>query len=112
MDGEESAAAAREVFDVAVPAVFGAAGDRARAFLADFGFEVGGGGAGVDVVGLRGLCDDALEGGGFDEVGFAGVPGGEDGGAGGTAEDAWVDEPGEADAWYVARRCVYSFKVL
>ena len=85
VDGEEGAAAAGEVLDVAVSAVLGAAGDRAGAFLADFGFEVGGGGAGVDVLRLGGLGDDAVEGAGFDELGFAGVPGGEDGGARSTA---------------------------
>ncbi len=85
MDGEEGPAAAGEVFDVAVSAVLRAAGDRAGAFFADFGFEVECSGAGVYVLGLGGLRDDSFEGGGVDEVCFALVPGGEDGGAGGTA---------------------------
>lgn len=53
--------AAREVLDVAVAAVFGAARDRARAFLGDFGFQVSRGAAGVRVEGLRRLRDDAVE---------------------------------------------------
>ena len=74
VDGEEDLAAAAEVLDVAVAAVLGAAGDSARALLADFVFQVAGCGARVDVLGLGRLGDDAVEGGGADEVGFAAVP--------------------------------------
>lgn len=74
VDGQEDFAAAAQVLDVAVAAVLGAAGDGSRAFLADFFFERAGCGAGVDVLGLGGLGDDAFEVGGADEVGFAAVP--------------------------------------
>ena len=83
--GKEDLAAAGEILDVAVSAVFGAAGDRARAFLADFFFQIAGCGAGVDVLGLRWLGDDALEFCGGDELGFALVPVGEDVSARSTA---------------------------
>ena len=74
VDGEEDFAAAAQVLDVAVAAVLGPAGDGAGAFLADFFFQLAGRGAGVDVLGLGRLGDDALEVGGADEVGFAAVP--------------------------------------
>ena len=75
---EESAAAAGEVFDVAVSTMLGAARDRAGTFLTNFVFEVGGGGAGVDILGLGRLRDDAFKGGRVDKVCFALVPGVED----------------------------------
>lgn len=74
VDREEDFAAAAQVLDVAVAAMLGTAGDGSRAFFADFFFELAGCGAGVDVLGLRRLGDDALEFGGADEVGFTAVP--------------------------------------
>lgn len=65
----------------------------------------------MDVLRLRGLRDDAVERCGGDEVGFAGVPGGEDGGGGSAAEDAGVDEPGEADVREVAGGAEDAFEV-
>ena len=99
-------AAPREVLDVTIPAVLRAAGDGARAFLADFFFDGVRGGAGMYGLGFGWLGDDALEGGGGDKFGFAGVPFGEDGGAGGAAEDARVDEAGEFEAGDMARGAV------
>lgn len=71
VDGQVDFGATREVLDVAVSAVFGAAGDCAGAFGADFGFEGLGGGAGVDVEGLwAGILVASFEGEGW-ERGFA-----------------------------------------
>lgn len=100
--GQEGAAAAGEVLDVAVAAVLGPAWDCAGAFFPDFLFDVGGGGAGVHVLRLRGLRHDAFEVGRVDQVGFALVPGGEDFGAGSAAQDAGVNQPGESDVWKVS----------
>jgi hypothetical protein len=47
----------------------------------------------------------------FDQAAFALVPGFEDFLGGRAAEDSWVDETGEFDAWDVAGRAVDSFKV-
>ncbi len=111
VDWEEDLAAAAQVLDVAVAAVFGAAGDGAGPLLADFFLQVARRGAGVDVLGLRGLGDDALEFGGADEVGFAAVPFGEDLGRGSAAEDAWVDETGESQMGDVAGGAEDAFEV-
>ena len=74
VDGEEDFAAAAQVLDVAVAAVLRAAGDGARALVADLVLERARGGAGVHVLGLGRLGDDALEFGRADELGFAAVP--------------------------------------
>lgn len=55
----------------------------------------------MDILRLRRLGDDALEFGGADEFGLATVPFGQDFGAGGAAEDSWMDEAGEANTGYV-----------
>ena len=111
MDREEDLAATAQVLDVAVAAVFRAAGYSARTFFTYFFFELAGRGAGVDVLGLGRLRDDAFEFGGADEVGFAAVPLGEDLGGGGTAEDAWVDEAGESEVRDVPRGAEDAFEV-
>ena len=111
MHGKIHFTSPRQILDVAVPTVFGTAGDRPCAFLADFGFSVLVGGACVHVFWLGRLGDDALEGGGGDEFGFALVPFGKNFGGWGTAEDAGVDEAGEADAGDVARGAEDAFKV-
>lgn len=54
---------------------------------------------------------DTLEFIGSDEVSFAFVPGGEDFGRGGAAENARVDEAAELDAGDVARCAENAFKV-
>ena len=74
VDRKEDFAAAAQVFDVAVAAVLGAAGYGSRSFFAYFLFELAGGGARVDVLGLGRLGDDALEFGRADEMRFATVP--------------------------------------
>jgi hypothetical protein len=61
VDREVDFAAAGEVLDVAVAAVFGSAGDCPGAFAADFFFDGVVCGAGVDALGLGGLGNDALE---------------------------------------------------
>lgn len=111
MDLQERFGTAREVLDIAVTAVFRSAGDGARAFLADFLFHRARRGAGMYVLWLGGLSDDAVEGGGADEFGFAAVPFGEDFGAGCAAEDAGVDEAGEADAGDVPAGAEDAFKI-
>ena len=58
--GEKRPGAAREVLDVAVAAVFGPAGNRARAFSADFLFQVAGCRARMNVPWLRRLSDDTF----------------------------------------------------
>jgi hypothetical protein len=55
VDGEVDFGAAREVFDVAVAAVFGAARNRAGTLFADFGLEGGVCRASVDVCWVGGL---------------------------------------------------------
>ena len=74
VNGQIYFASSAQVLDVAVAAVLGPAGDRARALLADLFFERARRGAGVHVLRLRGLGDDAFELGRADEVGFAPVP--------------------------------------
>jgi hypothetical protein len=86
VDREEDFGTAREVLDVAVSAVFGAAGDCSRAFFANLGFQVAGSGASVDILWLRWLGDGAVEMGvRGDEFAFALVPCVEDFLRGGTA---------------------------
>lgn len=105
-------AAARQVFDVAVAAVLRATRDRAGALVADFLFDVVARGSGVHILGLRRLCDVAVHvRARFDQAAFALVPSCEDFGGGRAAEDAWVDEAGEFDAWDVAGGAVDSFEV-
>lgn len=91
MHGEVGLAPARQVLDVTVPAVFGAAGDRAGAFSANLGFEIASGGAGMDVFGLGEAGDDAVEGVEFNELGLAAGPFSEDLGRGRAAHDSGVD---------------------
>lgn len=83
--GEECPTASTQVLDIAVPAVFRAAGDGSCSFLSYLLFELSGGGASMHVLGLRGLSDDSFEVGGGDEFAFTAVPFCEDFGAGGTA---------------------------
>lgn len=85
VDGEVDFAAAREVFDVAVSAVFGAAGDGPCALFADFLGQRGVSGAGVDVGGVGWLGYIAGHVGAFgDQLAFAAVPFCEDLGGGGA----------------------------
>jgi hypothetical protein len=49
------------------------------------------------VLRLRWLCNDALETSGFDKVGFSAIPFSKDFVRRGTAENARVNEAGEAD---------------
>lgn len=65
----------------------------------------------MDILRLRRLGDNALQLGGRDELGLAAVPLREDLGAGGTAQDARVDEAGEADVREVARGAEDAFEV-
>ena len=65
--------------------MFGTAGDRSCAFFADLFFNFARRGASVDVLGLRGLSDDAFEFGSGDEFSFAAVPFRKDFGGWGTA---------------------------
>lgn len=91
MHGEVGLTTARQVLDVTVPAVFGAAGDRAGAFSTDFSFKIASGGSGMDVFGLGEVGDDAVEGVAFDELGLTAGPFGEDLGRGCAAHDPGVD---------------------
>jgi hypothetical protein len=84
--GEVHFAAAREILDIAVAAVLGAAGDGTSALFADFLFGLFVCVAGVHVFGLRGQGDIAVHvRAGFDQAGFALVPGVEDLGGGRAA---------------------------
>ena len=60
VDREEDFTAPAQVLDVAVAPVLWAARYSPRALFADFFFELAGGGASVDVLGLRWLRDDTL----------------------------------------------------
>jgi hypothetical protein len=75
MDGQEDFGATGEVLDIAVSAVFGAAGDCACAFFADFFLQISRRGTSVYVLRLRGFGDGAVEMGVCsDEFAFALVP--------------------------------------
>lgn len=111
MDREEDFAAAAQVLDIAVATMLGAAGYSPRALFAYFFFNLVGCGARVDVLGLRGLRDDAFELGGADKVGFAAVPLREDLGGGSTAEDARVDLTRESEMRDMARGAEDAFEV-
>ena len=91
--------------------MFGSAGYGPGALLADLLFELAGAGARVYVLRLGRLSDDAFELGGADEFGFATVPLGEDFGAWGAAEDAGMDEAGEAYVWDVSAGTEYAFEI-
>jgi hypothetical protein len=65
---------ATEVLDIAIPAMFRPAGDRARALLADSALDLVVRAAGVHALRLRRLGDDAFELGRADQLGFALVP--------------------------------------
>lgn len=110
--GQKDFRAARQVLDIAVPAVFRTPRYRSRALFPNFLFQVSCRGARVHVLWLRGLCDRAVEVRvcGY-ELCFARVPGREDGGGGRAAEDARMDEAGEADTWDVAGGTEYAFEV-
>lgn len=96
VDWEEDFAASAQVFDIAVAAMLWAAGYSPCALFTYLFFELAGCGAGVDILRLRRLSDDALEFGCADEMGFATVPLGQDLGGGSTAEDAGMYETGES----------------
>ena len=103
--GEVDFAATAEVFNVAVSAVLGAAGDGSRAFFAHLGFDVPRSAARVHVLRLRGLGNDFFEflrRVGVDELSFAAVPLGENFGRWGTAQNTRVDETRESDMGNVA----------
>ena len=85
MHGEECPTASTQVLDVAIAAVFRAAGDRSCSLLSYLLFQLSRGGASMHVFRLRGLSDDAFEVCGGDEFAFAAVPFCEDLGAGCTA---------------------------
>ena len=99
---QERAAAAGEVFDVAVSAVLWPPRDRTGAFFSNLLLYVRRSRACVHVLRLWGLRNDAFKVGCADQLGFALVPGGEDVCAGSAAQNAWVDEAWEANMWEVA----------
>jgi hypothetical protein len=110
--GKVHFAATRQVLDIAVAAVLGAPWNRASALFADFLFGCFVCAAGVHILGLRGESYVAVHvRAGFDQAGFALVPGVEDFGRGRAAEDSWVDEAGEFDAGDVAGGAVDAFEV-
>ena len=109
--GQVHFAAARQVLDVAVAAVFGTAGDGARALFANLGLCLLVRGAGVHALWFGGLGDDAFESRGGDKFGFAPVPFCEDLRGWRAAEDAWVDETSELDAGDVAGGAKDAFEV-
>lgn len=112
MDRQVDFASAAEVLDIAIATMFRTAGDRARALGTDLRDDIGGCGlTSVHVLRLGRLRDDAVEGVCTDELAFALVPEGEDVGGGGAAEDAGVDEAGEADVRDVPRGAEDAFEV-
>ena len=99
--------AARQILDVAVPAVLRSPGDRPRSFLSDFLRDVIA--ARPDVYALcEGWVSDvaALVPAFVDQGALALIPGGEDLGRGRAAEDSGVDEAGEANPGDVTRGAV------
>lgn len=110
--GQIHFAAEREILNIAVASMLGAAGDRACAFAADLLFDrvV----AAADVDGLRVWWEGDHAGhvaACRDEFGFAFVPGFEDFGGGRAAQDAGMNEAGKADAGDMAGGAEYSLKV-
>ena len=103
MDGQVHLAPSTQVLDVAVTAVLRPPRDGPRSLLADLGLDLVGRAAGVHVLWLGRLGDDALEGRGADEFGFALVPRLEDFLRRGAAEDAGMDQARKADVRDVAR---------
>lgn len=104
-------AAARQVLDVAVPAVLRTAGDRSSAFLADAGLHLIVGRAGVHALRLRRLRHDTRERRGRDQLSFALVPFRQDLRGWSAPQDARVDETREADTRNVSRRAEDAFEV-
>lgn len=104
MHRQEHLRTPREILDIAIPAVLRAAGDCPRALVADFFLQRRVRRASVHVFRLRRFGDDARVRvrAGFYELAFALVPGCEDFGRGRAAQDARMNEPGEADAGDVA----------
>jgi len=91
--------------------VLGTTWDRTGSFLADLRLGVFVGTARVHVLRLWGLSDDALERSRLNEFAFALVPFGEDLVGRCAAQNAWVDQACETDAWDVAGRAEDAFKV-
>ena len=86
MHRQVNLAAARQVLDIAVAAVFRATGDSSSTLFADFVLNVVARGSGVHVLGLGRVRDVAVHvRAGFDQAAFALVPGCEDFGGGGAA---------------------------
>lgn len=85
--------------------------NRARPLLADLLLDVGAGGAGVGVDGLRRLGDVALELVSGDELALARIPGLEHVGRGRAAQDARVDQARELDVRDVSRGGVDALEV-
>jgi hypothetical protein len=112
MNREVDLAPPGEILDIAITAVFRAAGDGTSALPSDLVLEGALGAAGVNVDGLGRLGDNAVHSAtGGDKLAFAPVPFGEDFGRGCAAQDARVDQAGEADVRDVPRGAEDSFKV-
>ena len=65
----------------------------------------------MNVLWLRGLCNDAIELVGTDQFAFPSVPLGEDLGRRRTSEDTGMDQAGETDAGDVARGAEDAFEI-
>jgi hypothetical protein len=93
--------------------VFWASWDSSRAFTANFLLQLLVRRAGVHILGLRRLGDNAAVRvrAGFDELAFTLVPGSEDLGARCAAEDTRVDEACETDTGDVATGAEDAFEV-
>lgn len=110
VDGKISLRATGEIFDVAVSAVFRTARDCAGPFTADFRFNVGGGGTGVDIRRL-GRVRDGFASVGGNQLRFTAVPFSKDFRGGCGSHDAGVNETGEADARDVAGGTENAFEI-
>jgi hypothetical protein len=85
MNWEVHFASSRQVLDIAVPAVFRSSRNGACSFTADFLFDFSGSRTSVDVCGIGGLGDNAIELVGCYEFAFTFIPGCEDLGRRSTA---------------------------
>jgi hypothetical protein len=103
--------ASGEVLDVAIAAVLWSTRDRPGALLSDLLLDVVKCAAGMHIDGLWWLGNNAVHGVGRDEFSFSSVPFGEYFGGWCTAQNARVDETGEADMGDVAGGTEDAFEV-
>ena len=100
-----------KVLDVTIATVLGPTWNGSCALFTNLFLKLGWCTSSVDALRLRGLRDDALQTGRFDEVGFSAVPFSKDFMGRSTAKDARMNETGKANPWNVSGGTEDAFKV-